>query len=45
MAGGLKKYVITGHILEVYTYESYFRGKGGANRTTASADLENKLKS
>ena len=44
MASGLKKYVITGHILEVYTYQSYIRGKGGANRTSASADLENKLK-
>lgn len=28
MAGGLKKYIITGHIIEVYTYKNYFHGKG-----------------
>ena len=44
MTGGLKKYVITGHVLEVYTYKNYIHGKGGANRTIASADINDKLK-
>lgn len=29
MSSGLKKYVITGHILEVYDYKYYIHGKGG----------------
>lgn len=41
---GLKKYVITGNIIEVYTYSKYVKGKGGANRTKKSSqDLEQSL--
>lgn len=41
----LKKYVITGDIIEVYSYSQYLKGKGGANRTTAkSEDIEKSLK-
>ena len=41
----LKKYIITGNIVEVYSYQNYIRGKGGANRTEATADdVENALK-
>ena len=29
MAGGLKKYIITGHIIEVYEFKNYCCGKGG----------------
>ena len=45
MAGGLTKYIITGHIIEIYKYKSYFHGKGGNTGTKKGcADLENKLK-
>lgn len=45
MAGGLKKYIITGHIIEVYTYKNYFHGKGGNTGVKkGNADLESKLK-
>ena len=27
---GLKKYIITGHVIEVYEYKNYIHGKGGA---------------
>lgn len=41
----LKKYVITGDILEVYSYSKYIKGKGGARRTAEkSEDIENSLK-
>ena len=41
----LKKYVITGDILEVYSYSKYIKGKGGANRTSEkSENVENILK-
>lgn len=41
----LKKYVITGNILEVYTYSKYIKGKGGSHRTTEkSEDSEKSLK-
>ncbi len=41
----LKKYVITGDIVEVYSYSKYVKGKGGALRTTEkSEDIENALK-
>ncbi len=41
----LKKYVITGDIVEVYSYSKYCSGKGGAHRTTEdSTDIENALK-
>ena len=26
---GLKKYIITGHVIEVYEYKNYIHGKGG----------------
>ena len=40
-----KKYVITGNIIEVYSYSQYMRGKGGANRTIEkSQNKENSLK-
>ena len=40
----LKKYVLTGDIVEVYTYSNYITGKGGANRTTEkSTDIEKSL--
>lgn len=42
---GLKKYVITGDIIEVYEYSKYIKGKGGANRTREkSQDIESSLK-
>lgn len=42
---GLKKYVITGDIIEVYEYSKYIKGKGGANRTKEkSQDIESSLK-
>ena len=45
MAGGLTKYIITGHIIEIYSYKNYFHGKGGNTGTKKGcADLENKLK-
>jgi len=45
MSYGLVKYVITGDIIEKYTYKNYIHGTGGANRTSAkSLDLENSLK-
>lgn len=41
----LKKYVITGDIVEVYTYSKYIKGRGGANRTAEkSEDIEKVLK-
>ena len=41
---GLKKYVITGDIIEIYTYEHYIKGSGGANRTNKkSEDVEKVL--
>lgn len=41
----LKKYVITGDIVEVYSYSKYVSGKGGANRTSEkSENVENILK-
>ena len=40
----LKKYIITGDILEVYEYSQYLKGKGGSNRTTEkSEDIEKSL--
>lgn len=39
---GLKKYVITGDIIEVYEYSKYIKGKGGANRTKESSQDEEK---
>lgn len=45
MASGLKKYIITGHIIEVYEYKNYFCGKGGNTGVKKGcADLVNKLK-
>ena len=45
MASGLKKYIITGHIVEVYEYKNYFSGKGGNTGVKkGQADIENKLK-
>ena len=45
MSSGLKKYVITGHILEVYEYDYYIHGKGGFSGTAkGDADIENALK-
>lgn len=45
MDGGLKKYVITGHIIEVYEYDGYVHGKGGFTGVSkGNADFENKLK-
>ncbi len=41
----LKKYVISGDIIEVYEYSQYCTGKGGAHRTTSkSEDIEQSLK-
>lgn len=41
----LKKYVITGDIVEVYSYSKYIKGNGGAHRTAEkSEDLEVVLK-
>ncbi len=41
----LKKYVITGDIVEVYEYSQFCKGKGGAHRTIEkSTDIENSLK-
>lgn len=39
---GLKKYVITGDVIEVYEYSKYVRGKGGANRRKESSQDEEK---
>lgn len=45
MSCGLKKYVITGHILEVYNYDYYIHGKGGfSGIAKGQADIENALK-
>ena len=45
MSCGLKKYVITGHILEVYSYDYYIHGKGGFSGTDkGQAEIENALK-
>lgn len=45
MSCGLKKYVITGHILEVYSYDYYIHGKGGfSGIAKGQADIENALK-
>lgn len=45
MSCGLKKYVITGHILEVYSYDYYIHGKGGFSGTAkGQAEIENSLK-
>lgn len=45
MSCGLKKYVITGHILEVYNYDYYIHGKGGFSGTAkGQADIESALK-
>lgn len=45
MAGGLKKYVITGHIIEVYDYKYYIHGKGGNSGVAkGTADVESALK-
>lgn len=45
MSCGLKKYVITGHILEVYTYDYYIHGKGGfSGIAKGQADVKNALK-
>jgi len=42
---GLKKYVITGHILEVYNYKYYIHGKGGFSGVAkGQAELNNALK-
>lgn len=35
---GLKKYVISGEIIEVYNYSQYNFGKGGANRTKEKSE-------
>ena len=44
MASGLKKYVITGHILEVYEYKYYIHGKGGYTGIgKGQADMEKAL--
>lgn len=37
----IQKYVITGHILEVYEYEKYVCGRGGKKSNNESEDLEN----
>ena len=45
MASGFTKYIITGHIVEVYKYKNYFHGKGGnTGIKKGCADLESKLK-
>ena len=45
MSCGLKKYVITGHILEVYNYDYYIHGKGGfSGIAKGQADIESALK-
>ncbi len=45
MSSGLKKYVITGHILEIYEYDYYFRGKGGASGVSkGQADIQSALR-
>lgn len=44
MSSGLKKYVITGHILEIYDYKYYIHGKGGFSGVEkGKAELENAL--
>lgn len=41
---GLKKYIFSGDIIEVYHYSQYITGKGGANRTKQkSEDVEKSL--
>ena len=40
---GLKKYIITGNVIEVYEYKNYIHGSGGA-RTRGKAEAENILK-
>lgn len=45
MSSGLKKYVITGHILEIYDYKYYIHGKGGFSGVAkGTAELNNVLK-
>lgn len=45
MSSGLKKYVITGHILEIYDYKYYIHGKGGFSGVAkGTAELNNALK-
>lgn len=45
MASGLKKYVITGHIIEVYEYNFYTHGRGGFSGVNKGcADIDSKLK-
>lgn len=45
MSSGLKKYIITGHIVEVYEYKYYISGKGGyTGIKKGEGDIENKLK-
>lgn len=45
MASGLKKYIITGHIIEIYEYKNYVHGKGGNTGVKkGQANEENKLK-
>ena len=40
---GLKKYIITGHVIEIYEYKNYIHGKGGA-RVRGEASEESKQK-
>lgn len=45
MSSGLKKYIITGHIVEVYEYKYYISGKGGFTGVKkGEGDIESKLK-
>lgn len=45
MSSGLKKYIITGHIVEVYEYKNYISGKGGFTGVKkGDGDIDNKLK-
>lgn len=45
MSSGLKKYIITGHIVEVYEYKYYISGKGGfTGIKKGEGDIENRLK-
>ena len=40
---GLKKYIITGHIIEVYEYKNYVHGSGGS-RIRGTSDEESRSK-
>lgn len=40
---GLKKYIITGNVIEVYEYKNYIHGKGGA-RVRGESSEESKMK-